>query len=114
MGAGLAALPALYNVGVSQPMSAPRMAVLAADTSADIEQRQVDAWRRLSPLERLRLVSDTTRAAMNLSLAGIRHRHPHASERECFLRAAAIRLGVDTVRRIYPDAATLTDLRGPR
>jgi hypothetical protein len=51
---------------------------------------------------------------MNLSLAGIRHRHPQASERECFLRAAAIRLGVDTVRRIYPDAAHLTDLRGPR
>jgi hypothetical protein len=65
MGAGLAAGPALYNVAVSQPTSAPRMAVLAADTAADIEQRQVDAWRRLSPLERLRLVSDTTRAAMN-------------------------------------------------
>jgi hypothetical protein len=90
------------------------MAVLAADTSADIEQRQVDAWRRLSPLERLRLVSDTTRAVMNLSLAGIRLRHPQASERECFLRAAAIRLGVDTVRRIYPDAAYVRDLRGPR
>lgn len=88
------------------------MAVLSTDTTADIEQRQVEAWRRLSPVERLRLVSDTTRAVMDLSLAGIRRRHPQASERECFLRLAAILLGVDTTRQVYPDAASLTDLRG--
>ena len=88
------------------------MAVLSADTTADIEQRQVEAWRRLSPVERLRLVSDTTRAVMKLSRAGIRRRHPQASERECFLRLAAILIGVDATRRIYPDAAQLTDLRG--
>lgn len=90
------------------------MAVLATDTTAEIEQRQVDSWRRLSAPDRMRLVSDTTRAVMNLSLAGIRRRHPHASERECFLRLAAILLGVDTARRVYPDAAHLTGLRGPR
>ena len=50
---------------------------------------------------------------MNLSLAGIRRRHPEASERECFLRLAAILIGVDAVRRIYPDAAQVADLRGP-
>lgn len=95
-------------------MSVPRMAVLSADTTADIEQRQVDAWRRLSPIERLRLVSDTSRAVMDLSLAGIRRRYPHASDRECFLRLAAIMLGVETTRHVYPEAAHLTDLRGPR
>jgi hypothetical protein len=58
------------------------MAVLAADTSASIEQRQVEAWLQLSPLERLRLVSDTTRAVTNVSLAGIRRRYPQAAERE--------------------------------
>jgi hypothetical protein len=99
---------------MSRPASVPRMAVLSADTTADIEQRQVDAWRRLSPAERLRLVSHATRAVMDLSLAGIRHRHPQASERECFLRLAALLLGADTTRRIYPDAAQLTDLRGTR
>lgn len=91
-----------------------RRAVLAADTSADIERRQVEAWRRLSPSERLHLVSDTCRAVSELSLAGIRRRHPDATERECFLRLAAIRLGVDTTRRLYPDAVSLADLRGPR
>lgn len=93
---------------------APRKAILSSDTGADIEQRQVDVWRRLSPVERLRLVSDTTRAVMDLSLAGIRRRHPEASDRECFLRLAAIVLGVETARLVYPDAAELTDLRGPR
>lgn len=89
------------------------MGLLSADTTADVEQRQVEAWRGLSSIERLRLVSDTTRAVMNLSLAGIRRRYPRASERECFLRSAALRLGVDTTRRLYPDAAQLKDLRGP-
>ena len=96
-----------------QPTSASRVAILSADTTADIEQRQVDAWRRLSPPEKLQIVSDTTRAVVNLSLAGIRRRHPEASERECFLRLAAILIGVDAVRRIYPDAAQIADLRGP-
>jgi len=61
------------------------MAVLSSDTTADIEQRQVNAWRRLSSVERLRLVSDTTRAVMELSLAGIRRRHPHAVRTRVFL-----------------------------
>lgn len=97
---------------VAQSTSAAPRATLTADTTADIEQRQVDLLRQLSPLERLRLVSDTTRAVLNLSLADIRRRHPQASERECFLRLAAILLGVDTARRVYPDAAQLPDLRG--
>ncbi len=101
---------ALYNEAVAQIHPE---AVLAADTTVAIEQRQVESWRRLSPLERLRFVSDTTRAVMHLSLAGIRRRHPLASERECFLRLAAIMLGVGTAQRVYPDAAQLTDLRGP-
>jgi hypothetical protein len=97
---------------VSEPASRSRDAVLSADTTAEIEDRQVQAWRRLSPGERLRLVSDASRAVGDLSLAGIRHRYPDASERERFLRLAAIRLGVDTVRRLYPDAAALSDLCG--
>jgi hypothetical protein len=89
-----------------------RTAVLSTDTAAAIEQQQIEAWRRMSSIDRLRLVSDTTRAAVNLTLAGIRRRYPEASERECFLRLAAILLGVDNARRIYPDAAELADLHG--
>jgi hypothetical protein len=98
---------------VSAPPSPSRRAILSADTTVEIEDRQLEAWRRMSPGERLQMVSEATRAVTELALAGIRRRHPHASERECFLRLAAIRLGVDATRRIYPEAAGLSDLRGP-
>jgi len=97
---------------VPEPVSPPRQAVLSADTAAEIEARQIEAWRRMSPAERLQTSREMTRAANELALAGIRARYPNASERECFLRLAAIRLGEDTVRRIYPDAVALSDLRG--
>jgi hypothetical protein len=100
------------NDAVAQSASGSQQAVLTADTTADVERHQVEAWRRLSPAERLRMVSDTTRAVIDLSRAGIRRRYPQASERECFLRLAAILLGVDTARKVYPDAVHLADLRG--
>jgi hypothetical protein len=87
--------------------------VLSGDTSPDVEARQVEAWRRMSPADRLRLVSEASRAVIELSQAGIRRRYPQASEREVFLRLAAIRLGVEIARRVYPEAAALPDLRGP-
>jgi len=94
---------------VSASDGAPPAAVLSLDTSAAIEQRQVEAWRRMSPAQKLQLVSDTTRAVIDLSFAGIRRRHPAASDRECFLRFACIVLGRDVARTVYPDLAHLTD-----
>jgi hypothetical protein len=86
-----------------------RSAALSLDTAAAIERRQVDAWRRMSPGEKLQLVSDATQAVVDLSFAGIRHRHPAASDRECFLRFACIVLGRDVAVTVYPDLAHLTD-----
>jgi hypothetical protein len=63
----------------------------------------------MSPAEKLQLVSDATEAVIALSLAGIRRRHPAASDRECFLRFACIVLGRDVARGVYPDVAHLTD-----
>jgi hypothetical protein len=70
---------------VAEPTSSSRKATLSADRTAEIEDRQVEARRRMSPAERLRLVSETTRAVTSLALAGIRRRYPDASDRECFL-----------------------------
>ena len=64
----------------------------------------------MSPAEKLQLVSDATQAVIGLSLAGIRRRHPEASERECFLRFACVVLGRDVARIVYPEVAQLTDL----
>ena len=81
-----------------------RQAVLSRDTTAAAERLQTDLWRRMSPSDKAVIIRDTTLAVQQLSLAGIRLRHPGASDRECFLRLAALKLGADVVRAIYPDA----------
>lgn len=83
--------------------------VLSADSSVAVERLQIDAWRRMSPLHKARTVDGLTRTAQALALAGIRHRHPGASERECFLRLAVLKLGGEATMRLYPDAATLLE-----
>ena len=100
---------ARYNSGVvsdARPSLAER-GVLSADTSPAIERLQIEAWRRMSPLDRLRAANALSRQVQALALAGIRHRHPRASERECFLRLAAIKLGRERAVQLYPDAAGL-------
>ena len=83
--------------------------VLAADTSPAAERLQVELWRRMSSVDKARLVDDLTRTADELALAGIRMRHPRASERECRLRLAVLKLGPDLAVRAYPEAAPLID-----
>lgn len=67
------------------------------DTSIDAEAFQIDGLRRMSPSERLRLALDLTRAARDRALAGIRARHPHATEREIGLRLASLSIDRETM-----------------
>ena len=82
-------------------------AVLSSDTSFAAERAQVEAWRKMSPVEKLRTVTEITRAVQQLSLAGIRLRHPEASERECLLRLAIIKLGRQLACEVYPEASRI-------
>ena len=82
---------------------------LSLDTSPEIERLQIERWRQMSPAQKAALVSGLTQAAYDLTLAGIRMRHPDASSRERFLRLAVITLGPDLARRAYPEIAA-TDL----
>lgn len=84
--------------------------LLADDTSPDVEARQIEAWRRMSPAEKLDLVSSLSMMTFDLALAGVRRRHPEASDREVFLRLAIVNLGRDLAARAYPEIAAL-DLR---
>lgn len=63
----------------------------------------------MSPLEKARLTSELTCAVCQLALAGIRRRHPGASERECLLRLALLTLGPALACRVYPEARALLD-----
>lgn len=94
---------------VSGRSGIPERGVLSVDSSAAIERLQVAAWRRMSPVQKARTVDGLTRTALALALAGIRRRHPRASERERFLRLAVLTLGSETTRRLYPDAAGLLE-----
>lgn len=82
---------------------------LYPDTAPDIERLQVERWRAMSPAQKAAIVTGLTQAAYELARAGVRHRYPHASPHEHFLRLALDVLGPDLARRAYPDAATLPD-----
>jgi hypothetical protein len=86
---------ARYNSHVTAP--------LADDTSADIEARQLDAWRRMTPAHKAALVIGASRAADAMARAGIRARFPNASLREQFLRLAVLKLGYELACRAYPE-----------
>jgi hypothetical protein len=73
------------------------------DTSPEAARLQVEIWRRMTPLEKARLVSGLSSAVTQLALAGIRRRHPGASERECRLRLAQLKLGPALYRSAYPE-----------
>jgi hypothetical protein len=76
---------------------------LSADTSPEIEQLQIERWRQMSPADKAAMVSGLTEAAFTLARAGVRHRYPHASDREHFLRLAIVTLGPELARKAYPD-----------
>jgi hypothetical protein len=65
------------------------------------EALQLELYGRMSPAEKARRVSDLTVGACRMSIAGLRQRHPGASEAELLLRLAVLRLGAETVARAY-------------
>lgn len=71
------------------------------DTTHEAERIQIEAWRRMAPVEKLRIVSELIRATEELARAGILERHPDASEREVEMRLAALRLDRATMIRLF-------------
>lgn len=94
-----------HNQGVTPPRPTG-IGLLAEDTSVEIERRQVAAWRRMTPAEKLELVGHLRQTAWDLALIGMRRRYPAAAERECFLRLAALTWG-DLARAAYPELRAL-------
>lgn len=79
----------------------------SSDTSPEIERRQIEHWRAMTPAEKAAIVSGLTRASFEMARAGVRHRHPDASPREQFLRLAIVTLGPELAARAYPDVCEL-------
>lgn len=75
---------------------------LALDTSTEIEERQIEAWRRMTPDEKAAIVTGLTQAVIDLARAGIRQRHPGISERAERRLLAEVMHGPELVQRLYP------------
>jgi len=57
--------------------------------------------RGKTPGERIEMVFELTDFALRMAESGVRVRHPDASEREVFLRSAALRLPRELMIRAY-------------
>ena len=84
------------------PETAPHADVdFVRDTSPEALAVFYQIQRRRSPEQKLRDTFDLSQGLFELVKAGIRTRHPAASEREVFLRAVATRLPRDLMIRAY-------------
>jgi hypothetical protein len=63
----------------------------------------------MSSVEKAATISAISLAVQRLSLAGIQARHPEASESECLLRLAVVKLGRELASKAYPDSLRLTE-----
>jgi hypothetical protein len=59
------------------------------DTSPDARRFMVEAYRLMTPTQKLRRVFDLYDFAMGAVRADVRRRYPHADDREVRLRAAS-------------------------
>jgi hypothetical protein len=71
------------------------------DTSPEALEVWIQALRRMTDGQRACIALSLSGQAIRLSESGIRAMYPHASEREVFLRAAALRLPRDLMIRAY-------------
>lgn len=80
-------------------MTRPRLQ--SDDTTAAAERLQFEVWGRMTAAEKLAAFDELQQTAQRLAEAGIRLRHPHASDREVFLRRIAPTLGREAMIRWY-------------
>ncbi|MHC5063135.1 MAG: hypothetical protein ACYTG5_04070 [Planctomycetota bacterium] len=77
----------------------------ARDTREAIDRQVFEGFRAMTPLQKLELASQASKALHRLSVAGLRMRYPEASEEELFRRAGALRLGRElTLLAFGPEA----------
>lgn len=63
------------------------------DTSADAYRRQINAFRSMSPADRLRLADAMSTEIRSIAESGIRHRHPDWTPQEVAEELARILIG---------------------
>jgi len=77
------------------------MSLFSADTRPEAARVLLEGYRRMTPAEKVARVIDLSRATGQLAEARIRAQYPTATDREVRLRLAALRLGRDTMVRVF-------------
>ena len=72
-----------------------------SDTSPEAEAFLIEGYRRMSPAEKLRRVASLNRALTQLAAARIRARYGDIPDEEMRLRLGALRLGRETMVRVF-------------
>ena len=82
----------------------PHISTLSVNDTSRAAKQVVDRrYASMSSTEKIERLRAITRAANQMTLAGLRSRHPGASEGELLLELARLRLGDDLARRVYGD-----------
>jgi len=75
----------------------------SSDTSIEAELVLFDTWRSWTPQQKIECMVRLWETAREISLAGLRLRHPDATPGELELREAALRLGPELARAVYKE-----------
>lgn len=72
-----------------------------AKTPEDFERLQIELYRQMSPVQKLKIVFDLNAAAEALHTIDVRSRYPNASEREIRIRVASRRIPPDLMKKFF-------------
>jgi hypothetical protein len=73
----------------------------AHDTPPHIQKMLISGYRKMSPQQKLKRVSELTLAVQQLALARIRKHYGPLSEREQHLRLASLWLDRETMKSVF-------------
>ena len=83
------------------------MRTQSPDTSPEAERVLIELLRQTPPWRRLQLADRMSATARSLCLAGIRSRHPQATEAEIRRRFAEIHLGPELAAKVLGPLASV-------
>jgi hypothetical protein len=83
--------------------------IRSGDTSAEAHARQLEAWRRMTPEERLSAAAEMSDALRRLVEAGVRIRHPNATPAQVEAAIAEVLLGPDLAAALRRRQAERTE-----
>ena len=71
------------------------------DTSRAAEEFLFNAYRRMKPAEKIRIIGDLNRTMDEIARIAIRKQHPNATKREVALRLAARKYGRELMVKAF-------------